>query len=81
MLTKRACFDSNCHGSGVKDATLRGVGHEQLDGWHDYLMLTARIEDFQQARQRAPSFSLRATKLPHGGGQRLGGQGTASMTP
>lgn len=74
MLNKRACFDSNCHGSGVKDMTLRGTGHEQLDGWHDYLMLTARIEDFSQPEKSTLLLTAR-NKLPHGGGQRLGGQG------
>lgn len=73
-MVKRACFDSNCHGSAVKDMTLRGVGPESLDGWHDFLMLVARIEDFKQPDKSTLLMTAR-NKLPHGGGQRLGGAG------
>jgi hypothetical protein len=74
IMAKRACFDSNCHGSGVKDMTLRGVESNAMFGLHDYLMLTARIEDFSQPDKSTLLMTAR-NKLPHGGGQRLGGAG------
>lgn len=74
IMAKRACYDSNCHGSGVKDMALRGITSEALDGWHDYLMLTARVEDFKEPDKSTLMLTAR-NKLPHGGGQRLGGAG------
>lgn len=74
-ITKRGCFDTTCHGGGVPDMPLHGV-HETdaLGGWHDFFMLTARIEDFSKPEKSTLLTTIR-NEQPHGGGQRLGGPG------
>jgi hypothetical protein len=74
-LAKRACFDTTCHGGGVPEMMLRGPSEtDGLGGWHDYLMLTARIEDFAKP-DKSTFLSTVRNEQPHGGGQRLGGAG------
>lgn len=74
-LSKRACFDTTCHGGGVPEMMLRGASEDHgLGGWHDYLMLTARIEDFKKPDKSTFLTTIR-NEQPHGGGQRLGGAG------
>lgn len=74
-LAKRACFDTTCHGGGVPEMMLRGSHEtEGLGGWHDYIMLTARIEDFAKPDKSTFLTTIR-NEQPHGGGQRLGGSG------
>lgn len=75
VMAKRGCFDTTCHGGGVPDMTLRGVSEaDALGGWHDFIMLTARIEDFSKPNKSTLLTTIR-NEQPHGGGQRMGGPG------
>ena len=74
-ISKRACFDTTCHGGGVPEMMLRGTSEtDGLGGWHDYIMLTARIEDFAKP-EKSTFLTTARNEQPHGGGQRLGGSG------
>lgn len=73
-IAKRGCFDVSCHSGGVEEMSLHGVSDRAYHGWHDYLMLIARVPDLTKPDD---SLFLRTVRNqePHGGGQRLGGAG------
>lgn len=74
-LAKRGCFNSSCHGGGVGDMSLYGLDATNLTkGWHEYLALTARVEDFAHV-EKSTFLTTARNEVSHGGGQRLGGPG------
>lgn len=73
-IAKRGCFDSSCHGGGAGGMSLYGKTDHGSNGWHEYLMLTARVEDFAQLDKSTFLTTVRNQSV-HGGGERLGGKG------
>ena len=74
VLQRRGCTEMTCHGNAAGDMPLFGNLETPQVPLHDYLMLTARIEDFAHVERSTLLRTPRNIK-PHGGGQRLGGKG------
>jgi hypothetical protein len=74
VLERRGCTQSACHGTGAGGMTLVPGQPGQPMALHDYIMLTARVEDLNNVE--ASTLLRTARNLePHGGGRRLGGKG------
>ena len=73
-IGKRGCFDGSCHASGAGGMSLFRIEDDRTGGWHDYLNLTARVEDFAHP-EKSTLITTARNEEPHGGGERLGGTG------
>lgn len=73
-LHRRGCTENTCHGGGSGDMGLfSNLTIEQVP-LHNYLVLTARIEDFAHP-EKSTFLRTARNQEPHGGGKRLGGKG------
>lgn len=74
-LARRGCAEGTCHANGLNPMPLFEVlGADRHAAVHDYLMLTARVEDLRYP-ERSTLVRTARNLEPHGGGQRLGGKG------
>jgi hypothetical protein len=73
-ITKRGCLDVGCHGGGAGGMSLFVPNTSAPTILHDYLALTARVEDFAHP-DKSTLLRTARNQEPHGGGQRIGGHG------
>jgi hypothetical protein len=73
-LARRGCIDGSCHGSGAGGMSLFDPARDPHAALHDWLALTARIEDVAHPASTTLMRKVR-NEDPHGGGKRIGGAG------
>lgn len=73
-VLRRGCGDGGCHGGGAGGMTLFNVVEDPRVIQHDYLALTARVEDLRKPQESTLLRTAR-NQEPHGGGKRLGQRG------